>query len=1089
MNHAPAMPAVISAGVGRMRAAGLLAGLFAAGLVAAGRADSFDVSGTDPDALPVVPAGFVATMPAREPLVRNVSMLAFDTRGRLFVAMGPQYRHPRENTPGDTIVMLVDADGDGTFDEAKPFAGPFHCVQGMAWKQGPEGPELWVANAPDLTVARDTDGNGTADEYLRIATGLGTLEHALDAPSFAPDGFLYFGKGDTPVFGNAPRAFRELAQVEAGVGAVDDPEPVTFTATEWPAAWRASYQFPTDGHTGGGMLRCDARGKNLEIVCRGCRNPWGMAFDAGFDWLATDQDDVGGDRFLMPFPGAQFGMRHRWNNSWTGEGTLASVPASGPIMEGSGTGIVFYDSPEFPESHRGVFYRADWLRGAVEIFRREWQGALLMPASGRVEPFVSLGDKQPLFRPTGMAVGPDGALWIGGWGSTYGWNGDQTEGRVFRIAAEGGPSLAAATAKLAGRPAIEKRPVAAVADDFESPIVAVRVAAQDELLRRAAAGNAEAAAARQEIASLAAAAVEAHGRQARQTWLLWTLGRIATDDPAGDAFFTGLVEAKDPATAEPARIQAVRILAHRVAGRSGAAKKSPPCLVAALADPAPRVRFAAALAAASVADRAAVPALVDAAARETDRLVHYAAWTALRDLVPADELRGLLADERAGVRLAALLALLDLGRLDGPAVVPLAKDADDRVRQAATTWMANTGFGLDDPAAVVATLERLDNRHVDYRLRLNILRRLAGKALDGPARQKLEAMYLDRWRGATLATEEVVPAEKSQEIAAVLLAVKPDRRTAETAWTLLGHGWPMLGDLVAADFFRLGDDGLAVLADKLPAADPVRRDRGVEALAGYAAAGRGLAATEPLVAALAAAWEANPQPAFRGQVLACLAAIEPGSWQAAPAARGRGQELLLAAAADPDPRLLDRVPAVASTLGVPVPKLAEPRPPAKAADVLALLPAADPARGRKLFAEARGANCGACHRAGDHGVGGIGPELSDLGLRSPPAAIVQSILEPSATIIEGYRVSTLVLDDGRSLTGLVLDDTPDTVRVIDTAGRSTSVRKDAIEERAVQQVSLMPAGYDRTLSPEELADLVAFLLAQKRPAGQVAAAP
>jgi putative heme-binding domain-containing protein len=756
-------------------------------------------------------------------------------------------------------------------------------------------------------------------------------------------------------------------------------------------------------------------------------------------------------------------------------------------MEGSGTGIVFYDSPEFPASHRSVFYRADWLRGTVEIFRPEWQGALLMPAGGQVEPFLSLGDQKPLFRPTGVAVGPDGALWIGGWGSTYGWNGEKTEGRVFRIAADGGPTLAAAVAKLAARPPLASRPLAEVAADFESPLVAARVAAQDELLRRAVGDNPAGAETRAALLELATDAAAAPGRQARQTWLLWTLGRIAADDPAGDAFFARLVEARGAGASETARVQAVRILAHRVAGRTLAAKKSPPCLVAALADPAPRVRFAAALAAARVADPAAVPALVDAAGRETDRLVHYAAWTTLRDLVPADELRGLLADERAGVRLAALLALLDLGRLDGPAVVPLAKDADDRVRQAATTWMANTGFGLDDPAAVVATLERLDNRHVDYRLRLNILRRLAGKAIDGPARQKLEAMYLDRWRGATLATEEVVPAEKSQEIAAVLLAVKPDRRTAETAWNLLGHGWPMLGDSVAADFSRLGDDGLAVLGEKLPAADPVRRDRGVEALAGYAVAGRGLAATEPLVTALAAAWEATRQPAFRGQVLACLAATDPASWQQAALARSRAETILAAAAADPDPRLLDRVPAVASSLGVPMPKLAEPRPPAKAADVLALLPTADPARGRKLFADARGANCGACHRAGEHGVGGIGPELSDLGLRSAPAAIVQSILEPSATIIEGYRVSTLVLDDGRSLTGLVLDDTPDTVRVIDTAGRSTSVPKAAIEERAVQQVSLMPAGYDRTLSPEELADIVAFLLAQKQPAGQVAA--
>jgi putative heme-binding domain-containing protein len=422
-------------------------------------------------------------------------------------------------------------------------------------------------------------------------------------------------------------------------------------------------------------------------------------------------------------------------------------------------------------------------------------------------------------------------------------------------------------------------------------------------------------------------------------------------------------------------------------------------------------------------------------------------------------------------------------------VVALSKDADERVSQTATAWLANTGFGLDDPAAVLATIKRLDNRHVDYRIRLALLRKLEGKQIDGQVRAGLEQMYVNAWSGATLQSEEVVPQEKSQEIAAVLWAVKPDRRAAETAWGLLGHGWPMLADSVAAGFSKLGGDGLAVLAEKLPKADPARRDRGVEALAGYAAAGQGLAASEPLVAALAAAWEKNRQPGFRGKVLACLAAIDPASWQADASARGNAEKLLLAAAADPDPRLLDRVPAVATSLGVPTPKLAEPRPPANTDAVLGRLKDADPARGAKLFADARGANCAACHRAGDHGVGGIGPELSDIGLRAAPAAIVESILQPSATIIEGYRVSTLVLDDGRSLTGLVLDDTPDTLRVIDAEGRSTSVRKDAIEERAVQQVSLMPAGYDRTLTPEELADLVAFLLTQKRPAGQVAAAP
>lgn len=1069
-----------------MRFAVVLGGVLAAVSAAQARANGFDVSGADPDALPAVVGGFEVTMPAREPLVRNVSMLAFDPRGRLFVGMGPQYRMPLVDTPGDTIVQLVDADADGTFDAAKTFAGPFHCVQGMAWKHGPRGPELWVANSPDLTIVRDTDGDDVADEYVRVATGLGTLEHALDALVFAPDGRLSMSKGDTPVFGNAPRAFRELSRVAAGVGAVDDCQPVTFTAADWPQAWRESYRLPTDGHTGGGIFRCDADGRNLELVCRGLRNPWGLAFDGGFDWLATDQDDVGGDRFVMPFPGAHFGMRHVWNNSWTGEQSLASVPASGPLLEGSGTGVVFQDDPSFPAAYRDVFFRADWLRGAVEIFRPEWHGGMLMPAGGAVEPFVSLGETKSLFRPTGMAVGPDGAIWIGGWGSTYGWNGDATEGRVFRIAAPGGPTLAEAVARLAARPAVEARSIADVAADFESPIAAVRVAAQDELLRRAAGTGAEP---RNEILTLAAAAAADSARPARQTWLLWTLGRLMPGDPAGDAFFSKLLGSPAGLVSETCRVQAVRILADRVAGRSEDARRLPGCVVAALADPAPRVRFAAALAAAHVADRDAVPELVSLAAGERDRLVHYAAWTALRDLVPADELRGLLADERPGVRLAALLALLDGGRLDGPAVESLAQDADPLVSQTATTWLANTGHGLDDPAAVLETVQRLDNRHVDYRLRLNLLRRLEGKEIDGVIRRRFEGMYIDRWRKAPPTHDDVVPEEKSQEIAAVFWAIKPDQRAAKEAWNLLGHDWSMLADLVADGFPRLGDAGLAVLLSELPKADPARRARGVEALAGYAAAGRSLPASKPLVAALGSAWADQPQPAFRGKVLACLAAIDPESWRQAKAARGPAEKLLTEAARDPDPRVLDRVPALAKSLGMPVPKLVAPRPPATAAEVLARVPSADPARGSRIFADARGANCGACHRAGDMGVGGIGPELSDIGLRSSAAAVVESILQPSATIIEGYRVSTLVLDDGRSLTGLVLDDTPEAVRLIDAEGRSTSIRKDKIEEQAVQPVSLMPAGYDRTLTPEELADLVAFLLCQTRPAGQVAKAP
>jgi putative membrane-bound dehydrogenase-like protein len=140
-----------------------------------------------PSLLPTVPVGFTVQLYAREPLVRNPCAMAFDARGRLFVGQGPQYRNPKPTTPGDTIELLIDSDGDGMADKVKTFARGLNCVQGLAW----HGRDLWVANAPDLTIVRDLDGDDEADEYVRVFTDLGNIEHALHGLNWAPDGKLY----------------------------------------------------------------------------------------------------------------------------------------------------------------------------------------------------------------------------------------------------------------------------------------------------------------------------------------------------------------------------------------------------------------------------------------------------------------------------------------------------------------------------------------------------------------------------------------------------------------------------------------------------------------------------------------------------------------------------------------------------------------------------------------------------------------------------------------------------------------------------------------------------------------------------------
>ncbi|MEK9864549.1 MAG: hypothetical protein VW804_15460, partial [Verrucomicrobiota bacterium] len=50
---------------------------------------------------------------AREPLVRNPCAITFDRQGNLYVGMGPQYRRPEPDTPGDSVFRLIDTDHDG----------------------------------------------------------------------------------------------------------------------------------------------------------------------------------------------------------------------------------------------------------------------------------------------------------------------------------------------------------------------------------------------------------------------------------------------------------------------------------------------------------------------------------------------------------------------------------------------------------------------------------------------------------------------------------------------------------------------------------------------------------------------------------------------------------------------------------------------------------------------------------------------------------------------------------------------------------------------------------------------------------------
>jgi putative heme-binding domain-containing protein len=145
--------------------------------------------------------------------------------------------------------------------------------------------------------------------------------------------------------------------------------------------------------------------------------------------------------------------------------------------------------------------------------------------------------------------------------------------------------------------------------------------------------------------------------------------------------------------------------------------------------------------------------------------------------------------------------------------------------------------------------------------------------------------------------------------------------------------------------------------------------------------------------------------------------------------------------------------------------------PFEAASRRALQAKGDAERGRALFAAQ---SCRACHTDAD-GQTPKGPHLVDIGKRYSPAELVESILKPSAKIAQGYEAYGFAMPDGRVFTGFVVSEGASVVQVRESSGALRELKRSDIEERRRQEPSAMPEGIAGTLTPEQLADLVAYL--------------
>jgi putative heme-binding domain-containing protein len=129
----------------------------------------------------------------------------------------------------------------------------------------------------------------------------------------------------------------------------------------------------------------------------------------------------------------------------------------------------------------------------------------------------------------------------------------------------------------------------------------------------------------------------------------------------------------------------------------------------------------------------------------------------------------------------------------------------------------------------------------------------------------------------------------------------------------------------------------------------------------------------------------------------------------------------------------------------------------------------DALRGDKVFER----ECTACHRLGERGKD-VGPNLA-LIRNLAPEALVEAILDPNRNVAPNYVSYVVVDDSGRTTTGLIMSETATSITLARDKGVAETIQKQSIEQMKSTGTSLMPEGLEKTIDPQSMADLLAFL--------------
>ena len=419
-----------------------------------------------------VPEGFEITVWAASPLLHNPTNIDIDRDGRIWVAEGVRYRsHHARRPEGDRIVVLQDTDGDGTADSTHTFVQEPTLIAPLGVSV--IGNKVVVAQPPDLIVYTDVDRNLRFDPAVDtrevLLTGFQGInhDHSLHSVTVGPDGKWVFNAGNTGAMftDRSGKTFRIFGSYR--------PNPVgPFKFPHDPAlhAGKAS----DDGHVyvGGFTARMNPDGTHVEIIGHNYRNSYEQSVTSLGDVFQNDNDDPPACRVSFVMEYANFGFSSNdGQRSWQADrrpGQSIPVaewrqddpgmaPAGDVYGGGSPTGNVFYENGALGPSWDGTFFAAEPGRNEIFAYQPAREGAgfrlerkIFLTSNVKQQyagsDFVGgnrsiKGDIATLFRPSDIAVGPDGALYVADWfDARVGGHQDldaTVSGAIYRIAPKG----------------------------------------------------------------------------------------------------------------------------------------------------------------------------------------------------------------------------------------------------------------------------------------------------------------------------------------------------------------------------------------------------------------------------------------------------------------------------------------------------------------------------------------------------------------------------------------------------------------------------------------------------------------------------